>query len=199
MHNGVWWKAAGSSGGKGGGKNGGKANGKGGKANGKGGDKGGKGPSAGGKAGGNAHAGGNRPEPFLCIPCQGYKNFGWRTHCNMCGRGRAKAVLPIPAREEQEPQEEEEWTAGGLSNNQRKKLRKQLTIQAEKLGVTLVGSMQADQQAAAVTMEGPKSVRYTPTTAEALGEPPKVSIPAFGINPLPTVKEPKKAFVYPPC
>ena len=116
----------------------------------------------------------------------------------MCGRGRAKAVLPIPAREEQEPQEEEEWTAGGLSNNQRKKLRKQLTIQAEKLGVTLVDSKLADQQAAAATMEGPKSVRYTPTTVEALGEPPKVSIPAFGINTLPTLKEPKKAFVYPP-
>ena len=163
----------------------------------------GKGPGHGGKT--STENGGGKPEPFWCLPCGGYKNFGFRTHCNMCNRTRAKAILEAPSngggppkpRAEETVEDADGWITGGLTNKERKKAKWQLQIQAKRLGVTLMDPQEAERQANAATMEGPKSTRYAPTPPETIGEPPKVNIHAFGLTTLPTMKEPKKAFVFP--
>ena len=112
------------------------------------------------------------------------------------GQGEGNDRTPPPKDAPQAQEDDQEWEPV-LSNNARKKLRAQVEKQAAQLGVTLVDSRVAAEQANASTMEGPKSVRYTPTPQETLGTPPKVSIPAFGIVTLTVMKEPKKAFVFP--
>ena len=217
LFDGIWWQtAAKGKGGHEGGKNGAQAGGKGQDA-GKGGKKGGKavgkgerqdagkskgggrkgqeqGGTAGGKSGSNP---GRRPEPFFCQPCDGYKNFGFRTHCFKCNRNRAKAILPVESKTEVSLEDDEGWSTGGLTTKERKKAKWQLQLQAKRLGVTLVDPKDGESQEKPTAGGGPKPTRYTPTTPEMIGEPPKVSIHAFGLAMLPTMKEPKKAFQYP--
>ena len=108
-----------------------------GKGSGKGKDQGkgaGKGKSAGkGKANWNQEwstPNGTAKEPaWLCIPCRDegkpgshQKNLGWRDHCRLCNRTRAKGLLPAPYRQQAETDVEwvQEDYAVGLSAKARK-------------------------------------------------------------------------------
>ena len=137
----------------------------------------GKGKGPGGK--GDAGAQGEQGKAFNCVHCGGYKNFGWRDYCQLCGRGRAKAIVEAPVRQQGDTQPAGGAGGGGdgLNAKDRKRLKFLELQEAKKNGSDSPTEMEQE--------EAPEV------------EPPKMHIPAFGMHTLPLLKDPMKAFALP--
>ena len=120
---------------------------------------------------------------------EGTKNLGWRVHCLGCGRRKENAMEPAVARvmtEQVAPQGYQPV----LSNRAKKKARN-----AQKR--TDSQDVKEEVAPAPAAKAASKPQKHTPPTAEELGEAPKVSVPAFGITTMASMKDPRVAFEYP--
>ena len=119
---------------------------------------------------------------------QGTKNLGWRTHCLGCGRNKVKALEPAVARQHTEQAEDGQYRTG-LNAKDRKRL-KSAQKRKEK-------EEAAKEEAPPHPKAPPKAPKHVEATEEEIGEAPKVSIPAFGIYTMTTLKDPRAAFEFP--
>ena len=184
--------------GKGGGKGTGKGGGKGGKSQGK----------------GNPPMAASRREPaWGCVPCweEGRpgskdKNLGWRTHCRLCNRGKAKALVSAPYRQNAPSTT---WDAAdyqvGLSSKARKSAarreKKEAAVEEQRQAQAAAPSPPGGGGAGGAGGQGNKPVdatqKFVPTTDAERAEPPVVDVPHYGIKTLVVMKEPKYTFTWP--